>query len=106
MVGFDKVYYDTLDSWTVNVATTADPGATSFSLSAMFAIVVRFLMIFVAVFYGLLMYWVIMRLSGNSDASLLFEVGFLGPGDRYLRLKRSRNSAEIREVAEWLSATL
>ena len=34
--------------------------------------------IFVAVFYGLLMYWVIMRLSGNSDASLLFEVGFLG----------------------------
>ena len=106
VAGFDKVYYDTVDSWTLNVAPTASPDTTRFSLSAMLSLLAplfRFWRLCLSAFFA---YIVLARLSGNSDTKLFFEVGFLGPRDRFLRLKRSRDSAKIRAVAGWLSQIL
>ena len=106
IAGFDKVYYDTIDAWTQNVGPTASPDATKLSLSAMCSLLAQLFQLLVALSCGLVVYLVVVRLSGDSDAKLLFEVGFLGPRDRFLRLTRSRNSANMREVAAWLSETL
>ncbi len=103
VAGFDKVYYDTLDSLSLNVAPTAEPGETKFSLSALLPILNR---LFVFLLCGGLALYLLVRFSGNSESGLLFEVGFLGPRDKYLRLKRSRDSAASRELAVWLSETL
>ena len=103
VAGFDKVYYDTLDSLSLNVAPTAEPGETKFSLSALLPILNR---LFVFLFCGGLALYLFVRFSGNSESGPLFEVGFLGPRDKYLRLKRSRDSAASRELAIWLSETL
>jgi hypothetical protein len=103
VAGFDKVYYDTLDSLSLNVAPTAEPGETKFSLWALLPILNR---LFVFLLCGGLALYFFVRFSGNSESGLLFEVGFLGPRDKYLRLKRSRDSAASRELAVWLSETL
>ncbi len=106
VAGVEKVYYDTVDSWTMNAAPTAEPDTTSMSPSAIFLIVGQILKLLLIPIYGISTYITMIRLSGNSDASLFFEVGLLGPRARFSRLKRSRNSAEIRGIATWLSTAL
>lgn len=103
LAGFDRVYYDTLDSLSLNVAPTAEPGETKFSLSALLPILNRLVVFLLC---GGLVLYLFVKFSGNSESGLLFEVGFLGPSDNYLRLKRSRDSAASRELAVWLSETL
>jgi hypothetical protein len=106
VVGFDKVYYDTVDSWTTNVAPTAASDTTSFSFSALLSLLAQLFKFLALLFVGFLPYLLLVRLSGNSDAKLFFEVGLIGPRDKFLRLKESHDSAQAREFAEWLSETL
>ena len=86
LAGFDKVYYDTVDSWTLNVAPTDSPEATKFSLSAMLSLLVQLLKLLAVFTCGLVPYLLLVRLTGNANSQLLFEVGFLGPQDRFLRV--------------------
>jgi hypothetical protein len=102
VVGFNKVYYDTVDSWSAGVAPTAAPGTTAFSLSALPSLL-RLLFAILLLCGG---NWLLARLAGNSDTQLLFEVGFLGPREKFLRLRLGRNSAKMRAIATWLSESL
>jgi hypothetical protein len=94
VAGFDKVYYDTLDALSWNVPPTAEAGETKFSLSTLL------------LFCGGLALYLFVGFSGDLESGLLFEVGFLGPRNKYLRLKRSHKSSASRELAIWLSETL
>ena len=68
VAGFNKVYYDTLDSLSLNVTPTAEPGETRFSLSALLPILNR---LFVFLLCGGLALYFFVRVSGNSENGLL-----------------------------------
>jgi hypothetical protein len=107
VVGFNKVYYDTLDSWTRGLAPTAAPGTTRISFSGILTLVMRFFQLLAPILMSMHYHW--QRFS-SSDASptefFFFEVGLLGPQDKSLRLKQSLDAAKIRAIAVWLSETL
>ncbi len=107
VAGFDKVYYDTVDSWTRNVSPAASPGTTSFSLVGIFSLVLRLLELLASLCLAMHYRW--RRWNSSDDSQIdffFFEAGLLGPHDRFLRLKQSPDSAEIRVLAEWLAGTL
>jgi hypothetical protein len=105
--GFDKVYYDTVDSWTRNVSPTASEDTNRFSMAAIVSLLVWLFKVLAALYVAVHYHFHNFQSSDDSQTEFFFfEVGLLGPHDKFLRLKQSQDSAKVRAIAGWLSDTL
>jgi hypothetical protein len=111
VVGFNKVYYDTLDSWTRRLPPTASVESPGISFTGLLTLAIRTLKMaapfFISIYFQMYYLWRTLGSSTNSDSeAFFFEVGLLGPNGKSLRLKQSPNSQKIRAIATWLSSVM